>query len=71
MDTIPIENGQDTKNQGRVAWGTYDNRGNKTLIVGIYGPPRGDDNAYLKFFEEEVLSILNKTTCDKVIKVGD
>ena len=54
MDTVPLENGQDSQNKGRVAWGIYDTRGNKTLIIGVYGPLRGDEAANSKFFEEGV-----------------
>ena len=34
MDTIPSEKRRDSQNKGRVAWGIYDTRGNKTLIIG-------------------------------------
>ena len=41
------------------------------LIIGVYGPPGQDETANKQFFEDEVFSILDNTTYDKVIIVGD
>ena len=54
-----------------MAWGVYEARGNKMLVIGIYGPPGQEEAANIKFFTEEVFSIMDKTTYDKVIIVGD
>ena len=71
MDMTPIETGQDTAKKGRVAWGIYETRGTKMLILGVYGPPGGDYPPNMQFFEDEVFSVMDKTTYDKVILVGD
>ena len=63
---IPLETGQDTEKKGRVAWET---RGNTMLIIGVYGPPGNDKTANIQFFEDEELSVMDKTTYDKVILV--
>ena len=39
--------------------------------MGVYGPPGGDEAANIQSYEEEVFSVLDKTTYDKVILVGD
>ena len=54
--------GHSNNKKGRVAWGINGTRGNKMLIIGIYGPKRGDKFSNIQFFEEEVFSILDKTT---------
>ena len=71
MDMEPIKTGQDKEKKGRVAWEVYDSRGNKMLIIGIYGPPGPEEAADIKFFEEEVFSIIDKTTYGKVKIVVD
>ena len=35
---MPKESGKDRGNQGRMAWGIYEIRGNRILVIGIYGP---------------------------------
>ena len=41
---IPKESGKDKGNKGRMAWGIYEIRENKILIMGIYGPANGRDD---------------------------
>ena len=56
---------------GRMAWEIYEIRGHKLLIMGIYGPPSGDDTQNATFFEEEVFEVLDNKTHDNVIIAGD
>ena len=41
---IPKEFGKDKANKGRMAWGIYEIRGTKFLIMGIYGPANGGED---------------------------
>ena len=56
---------------GRMAWEIYEIRGHRLLIMGIYGPPGGDDTQNATFFEEEVFEVLDNETYDNVIMAGD
>ena len=69
---ISKESGKDRGNQGRMAWGIYEIRGNRILVLGIYGPANGgEDNKNAQFYEEEVFEVLDTETYDKIIIVGD
>ena len=68
LDIIPKESGTDKNNMGRMAWEIYEIREHKLLIMGIYGPPGGDDAS---FFKEEVFEVLDNETYDNVIIAGD
>ena len=55
---IPKESGKDKTKKGRMAWEIYELRGHRILIMGIYGPPNGDeDTKNAKFYEEEVFEV--------------
>ena len=41
---IPKESGKDKANKGRMAWEIYEIRGNRILIMGIYGPANGGED---------------------------
>ena len=71
LDIIPKESGTDRDNMGRMAWEIYEIRGHKLLIMGIYGPPGGNDTQNATFFEEEVFEVLDNETYDNVIMAGD
>ena len=71
LDIIPKESGTDKDNMGRMAWEIYEIRGHKLLIMGMYGPPGGDDTQNAAFFEEEVFEVLDNETYDNVIMAGD
>ena len=69
---IPKESGKDKGNKGRMAWGIYEIKGNKILIMGIYGPANGgEDQQNANFYAEEVFEVLDTETYDKTIVVGD
>ena len=69
---IPKESGKDKGNKGRMAWGMYEIRGKRILIMGIYGPANGgEDRKNAQFYEEEVFEVLDTETYDKIIMVGD
>ena len=70
LDIIPKESGTDRDNMGRMAWEIYEIRGYKLLIMGIYGPPGGNDTQNATFFEEEVFEVLDNETYDNVIMAG-
>ena len=40
----PKESGKDKANKGRMAWEIYEIRGNRILIMGIYGPANGGED---------------------------
>ena len=71
LDIIPKESGTDRDSMGRMAWEIYEIRGHKLLIMGIYGPPGGEDAQNASFFEEEVFEVLDNETYDNVIIAGD
>ena len=72
LDVIPKESGKDKGNKGRMAWEIYEIRGNRILIMGIYGPANGgEDQKNAKFYKEEVFEVLDTETYDKTIMVGD
>ena len=69
---IPKESGKDKENKGRMACGICEKRGNKILIMGIYGPANGgEDQKNSEFYEEEVFEVLDTETYDKIIMIGD
>jgi hypothetical protein len=56
---IPKESGKDKENKGRMAWEIYEMRGQRILIMGIYGPATaGEDKKNAKFYEDEVFEVL-------------
>ena len=72
LDIIPRESGQDSAKLGRMAWEIYEIRGHKMLVMGIYGPPDGGEDAKnATFFEEEVFEVLDNETYDNVVIAGD
>ena len=56
---MAIETGEDTESKGRVAWGVFDTRDNKILIIGVYGPPGGDEKANTQIFDKGVFTLLD------------
>ena len=55
-----------------MAWEIYEIRGHKMLVMGIYGPPDGGEDAKnATFFEEEVFEVLDNETYDNVVIAGD
>ena len=72
MDMTPIKTGEDTKKEGRLAWGIFDTRDQKLLIIGLYGPPGiVNEDANIEIFEQEIFQLLDNLTYDKIIVVGD
>ena len=60
LDMIPKEPGKDKGNKGRMAWEIYEIRGNRILVMGIYGPANGgEDQQNAKFYTEEVFEPLD------------
>ena len=53
---------------GRVVWILGKIRSKTILIIGVYGPPQGDDEM---FFNDELFPILKNKTYDHVIMGGD
>ena len=53
---------------GRVVWILGKIRSKTILIIGVYGPPQGDDEV---FFNDELFPILKNKTYDHVIMGGD
>ena len=72
LDMVPKESGKDKENKGRMAWEIYEMRGQRILIMGIYGPATaGEDKKNAKFYEDEVFEVLDTETYDKIIMAGD
>ena len=61
-----IGHGRD--DNGRIVWILGKIRSKTLLIIGVYGPPQGDDDT---FFNDQLFPILRNKTYDHVIMGGD